>query len=116
MRMAPMDRILELIPEDAKRVGLVGAAVALGAQDLFKNLIAGIFIIGEQRFQTGDWISVDGIVEGTIEFIGLRTTKVRRFDMAPVFVPNSKLADNASSGSAPKAAPRPDKSPPKTFA
>ncbi len=76
-------------------LGLVGAAVALGAQDLFKNLIAGIFIIGEQRFQTGDWISVDGIVEGTIEFIGLRTTKVRRFDMAPVFVPNSKLADNA---------------------
>ena len=76
-------------------LGLVGAAVALGAQDLFKNLIAGIFIIGEQRFQTGDWISVDGVVDGTIEFIGLRTTKVRRFDMAPVFVPNSKLADNA---------------------
>lgn len=76
-------------------LGLVGVAVALGAQDLFKNLIAGIFIIGEQRFQNGDWILVDGIVEGTIEIIGLRTTKVRRFDMAPVFVPNSKLADNA---------------------
>ncbi|WP_210241956.1 mechanosensitive ion channel family protein [Mesorhizobium sp. B2-4-12] len=75
--------------------GLVGVAVALGAQDLFKNLIAGIFIIGEQRFRNGDWILVDGIVEGTVEVIGLRTTKVRRFDMAPVFVPNSKLADNA---------------------
>lgn len=76
-------------------LGLVGVAVALGAQDLFKNLIAGIFIIGEQRFQTRDWIRVDGVVEGTVETIGLRTTKVRRFDMAPVFVPNSKLADNA---------------------
>jgi len=76
-------------------LGLVGVAVALGAQDLFKNLIAGIFIIGEQRFQTRDWILVDGVVEGTVETIGLRTTKVRRFDMAPVFVPNSKLADNA---------------------
>lgn len=76
-------------------LGLVGVAVALGAQDLFKNLIAGIFIIGEQRFQNGDWIAVDGIVEGTIEIIGLRTTKVRRFDLSPVFVPNSKLADNA---------------------
>jgi MscS family membrane protein len=76
-------------------LGLVGVAVALGAQDLFKNLIAGIFIIGEQRFETHDWIRVDGVVEGTVETIGLRTTKVRRFDLAPVFVPNSKLADNA---------------------
>lgn len=76
-------------------LGLVGVAVALGAQDLFKNLIAGIFIIGEQRFETGDWIRVDGVVEGTVETIGLRTTKVRRFDMAPVFVPNAKLADAA---------------------
>jgi MscS family membrane protein len=76
-------------------LGLFGVAVALGAQDLFKNLIAGIFIIGERRFQNGDWILADGVVEGAVETIGLRTTKVRRFDMAPVFVPNSKLADNA---------------------
>lgn len=41
-------------------LGLVGAAVALGAQDLFKNLIAGFFIIGEQRFESGDWIVADG--------------------------------------------------------
>ncbi|WP_251863271.1 mechanosensitive ion channel family protein [Achromobacter sp. Marseille-Q4962] len=76
-------------------LGLVGAAVALGAQDLFKNLIAGVFIIGEQRFESGDWIRVDGVVEGTVEIIGLRATTVRRFDLAPVMVPNSKLADNA---------------------
>ncbi len=50
-------------------LGLVGAAVALGAQDLFKNLIAGIFIIGEQRFENGDWIAVDDVVEGTVETI-----------------------------------------------
>lgn len=75
--------------------GLLGAAVALGAQDLFKNLIAGVFIIGEQRLESGDWIMVDGIAEGTVELIGLRTTKIRRFDMAPLYVPNSKLADNA---------------------
>lgn len=76
-------------------LGLFGVAVALGAQDLFKNLIAGIFIIAEQRFQNGDWILAEGVVEGFVENIGLRTTKVRRFDMAPVYVPNSKLADNA---------------------
>jgi len=76
-------------------LGLFGAAVALGAQDVFKNLIAGIFIIAERRFQTGDWILAENVVEGTVETIGLRTTKVRRFDKAPVYVPNAKLADNA---------------------
>jgi len=49
----------------------------------------------EQRFQNGDWTLADGVVEGFVENIGLRTTKVRRFDKAPVYVPNSQLADNA---------------------
>ncbi|VAV95140.1 Potassium efflux system KefA protein / Small-conductance mechanosensitive channel [hydrothermal vent metagenome] len=76
-------------------LGLFGVAVALGAQDVFKNLIAGLFIIAEKRFHPGDWVLVDGIVEGTVEDIGFRTTTIRRFDKAPVFVPNSALADNA---------------------
>lgn len=76
-------------------LGLFGVALGLGAQDLFKNLIAGMFIIGEKRFKNGDWIQADGVVDGTVENIGLRATKVRRWDMAPVYVPNSKLADNA---------------------
>ena len=76
-------------------LGLFGVAVALGAQDLFKNLIAGLFVIGERRFNEGDWINVDGVVEGTVLAIGFRTTTVRRFDRAPVYVPNSRLADNA---------------------
>jgi MscS family membrane protein len=74
-------------------LGLVGAAVALGAQELFKNLIAGLFVVGEQRFGVGDWVLIDGIGEGVIESIGLRSTVIRRFDQAPLFVPNSKLAD-----------------------
>jgi MscS family membrane protein len=76
-------------------LGLFGVAVALGAQDLFKNLIAGLFVIGERRFHPGDWIHVDGVVEGTVQQIGFRTTTVRRFDRAPVYVPNARLADNA---------------------
>ena len=75
--------------------GLFGVAVALGAQDLFKNLIAGILILGEKRFRKGDWILVDGVVEGTVEAIGFRSTMVRRFDKAPVMVPNAKLSDTA---------------------
>ena len=76
-------------------LGLFGVAVALGAQDLFKNLIAGLFVIGERRFQPGNWIKVEGDVEGTVEDIGFRTTMVRRFDKAPVYVPNARLADTA---------------------
>jgi len=76
-------------------LGLFGVAVALGAQDLFRNLIGGISILIEKRFGIGDWINVDGIVEGTVEKIGFRSTLVRRFDQAPVFVPNQQLSDNA---------------------
>ncbi len=75
-------------------LGLFGVAVALGAQDMFKNLIAGFLILVEKRFKMGDWIRVDGVVEGTVERIGFRSTRVRRFDKAPVQVPNSKLSDN----------------------
>ncbi|MEM7654401.1 MAG: mechanosensitive ion channel family protein [Pseudomonadota bacterium] len=76
-------------------LGLFGVAVALGAQDLFKNLIAGILIIAERRFQPGDWVAVDGVVEGTVEVIGFRSTRIRRFDLSPTFVPNAKLSDSA---------------------
>lgn len=75
--------------------GLFGVAVALGAQDLFKNLIAGILILGERRFRNGDWVRVEGLVEGTVEDIGFRSTVIRRFDMSPVMVPNAQLSDTA---------------------
>lgn len=74
-------------------LGLFGVAVALGAQDLFKNLLDGAIIIAEKRFAPGDSIRVDGVVEGTVEDIGFRSTKVRNLDRAPVYVPNADLAD-----------------------
>ena len=76
-------------------LGLFSVAVALGAQDLFKNLISGILILLEKRFQNGDWIKVENIVEGTVEKIGFRSTLVRRFDSSPVMVPNFNFAENA---------------------
>ncbi|MBE7637943.1 mechanosensitive ion channel [Sneathiella sp. P13V-1] len=75
--------------------GLVGVAVALGAQDLFKNLISGFLILAEKRFHVGDWVLVEGIVEGTVEKIGFRSTMIRRFDKAPTIVPNAVFADKA---------------------
>ena len=76
-------------------LGLFGAAVALGAQDLFKNLIGGLTVIAEKRFHPGEWIKVDGVVEGTVEEIGFRSTRIIRFDKAPVQVPNAQLSDAA---------------------
>ena len=76
-------------------LGLIGVAVALGAQDLFRNLIAGLLILGERRLAHGEWIKIDGGVEGTVEAIGFRSTRVRQFDKAPIYVPNSKLSDTA---------------------
>ena len=76
-------------------LGLFGVAVALGAQDLFKNLISGILVLVERRFQVGDWIYVDGVIEGTVESIGFRSTVVRRFDKSQATIPNFQFAENA---------------------
>jgi MscS family membrane protein len=76
-------------------LGLFGLAAALAAQDLFKNLLSGVLIIAEKRFQIGDWIKADGLVEGTVHSIGFRSTMVCQFDKAMVQVPNAKLADTA---------------------
>ncbi len=55
-------------------LGLFGVAVALGAQDLFKNLISGILVLVEKRFKVGDWILVENIIEGIVEKIGFSET------------------------------------------
>ena len=74
-------------------LGLFSVAVALGAQDLFKNLISGLLIIGENRFQPGDRIEVPGSLHGMVEDIGFRSTLIRMFDTAPMLVPNKDLSD-----------------------
>ena len=76
-------------------LGLFGVAVALGAQDLFKNLISGILVLVERRFQVGDWIFVERVIEGTVESIGFRSTVVRRFDKSLATIPNFQFAENA---------------------
>ena len=58
-------------------LGLFSVAVALGAQDLFKNLISGILIIAENRFQPGDRIEVEGHLHGMVDKIGFRSTVIR---------------------------------------
>ena len=76
-------------------LGLFGVAVALGAQDLFKNLISGILVLVEKRFKMGDWILVEGIIEGIVERIGFRSTVIRKFDRSLAIIPNFQFAENA---------------------
>ena len=76
-------------------LGLFGVAVALGAQDLFKNLISGILVLVEKRFKVGDWIIVENIIEGIVERIGFRSTVVRKFDKSIAIIPNFQFAENA---------------------
>ena len=76
-------------------LGLFGVAVALGAQDLFKNLISGILVLVEKRFKVGDWIYVEEVIEGTVESIGFRSTVVRRFDKSLATIPNFQFAEKA---------------------
>ena len=76
-------------------LGLFGVAVALGAQDLFKNLISGILVLVEKRFKMGDWILVEGTIEGIVEKIGFRSTTIRKFDKSLAIIPNFQFAENA---------------------
>tara|TARA_E500000178_G_C16975871_1_gene733304 strand:- start:394 stop:1485 length:1092 start_codon:yes stop_codon:yes gene_type:complete len=76
-------------------LGLFGVAVALGAQDLFKNLISGILIITERRFNIGDIISVPNQAIGTVEHIGFRSTLIRQFDTSLISLPNYVFSDSS---------------------
>jgi MscS family membrane protein len=75
-------------------LGLFGMAVAFGAQNLISNLFAGFFIFLDHMFEKDNTISTPD-VEGTVEEIGFRTTKIRRFDMALVTIPNARLTGEA---------------------
>lgn len=75
-------------------LGLGGLAFALAAQDTLKNVFGGLVIITEKPFSIGDWIYTPS-VEGTVEDITFRSTKIRTFAQALVTVPNSTLANEA---------------------
>jgi MscS family membrane protein len=72
----------------------VGAlAVALAAQDTFKNLFGSLMIFMDKPFQIGDFIQY-GAVEGTVEEVGFRSTRIRRVDTSVISVPNGNIASD----------------------
>lgn len=75
-------------------LGLGGLAFAFAAKDALADVIGGIVIITEKPFSIGDWIKTPS-VEGTVEDITFRSTRIRRFDQALVTIPNSTLSKEA---------------------
>lgn len=73
-------------------ISIGGLAIALAAQDMLKNLFGSLTIFMDRPFQIGDWINFSG-VDGTVEEVGFRSTRVRTFANSLVYVPNGKLAD-----------------------
>jgi len=74
-------------------LGLGGLAIALAAQDTIRNLLGGVTIFADRPFQVGDWVVVDDI-EGTVEHVGFRSSRVRTFYNSLVTVPNARMVDS----------------------
>lgn len=75
-------------------LGLGGLAFALAAKDTAANLFGSLVIFADRPFQVGDWVEIDKI-EGNIEEIGIRSTRIRTFSQSLVTIPNAKVANTS---------------------
>lgn len=73
-------------------LGIGGIAIALGAQKSLEHFFGSVSIGIDQPFRVGDWVIVDG-VEGEVEAIGLRSTRIRTLERTLVSIPNGRLAE-----------------------
>lgn len=74
--------------------GIGGIAVGFAAKDLLANFFGGLMIYLDRPFSVGEWIrSPDKEIEGTVEDIGWRLTRIRTFDKRPLYIPNSVFAN-----------------------
>lgn len=95
--------ILDMIGINTRSIiataGIGGVAIAFGAQTLVKDIVTGIIIIVDDTYRVGDWIKTAG-VEGTVETLGMRHTKIRDYDGSLHTIPNSQITNvqNLNSG------------------
>lgn len=76
--------------------GIGGIVIGLAAKDLLANFFGGLMIYLDRPFKVGDWVrSPDRDIEGTVEHIGWRLTRIRTFDSRPLYVPNSTFTSIA---------------------
>ena len=75
-------------------LGIGGIAVAMAAKDSIANIFGSLMIIFDKPFRSGDWV-VAGDIEGTVEAVGFRSTKIRTFAKTLITVPNNVIANMA---------------------
>ncbi|MDP6190050.1 MAG: mechanosensitive ion channel family protein [Gammaproteobacteria bacterium] len=74
--------------------GVGGIAIGFAAKDMLANFFGGLMIYMDRQFSVGDWIrSPDKDIEGTVEHIGWRVTRIRTFEMRPLYVPNATFTN-----------------------
>ena len=76
-------------------LGLGGLAFALAAKDTVANFFGSVMIFIDKPFQIGDWIKMSADIEGTVEEVGFRTTRIRTFYNSLITVPNAMVTNQA---------------------
>lgn len=74
-------------------LGLGGLAFALAAKDTVANFFGSVMIFVDKPFQIGDWIKMPGDIEGTVEEVGFRTSRIRTFYNSVITVPNANVTN-----------------------
>lgn len=76
-------------------IGIGGAALALAAKDTLSHFFGSLTLLFDKPFRVGDRIELDGDIDGIVEEIGFRSTKVRNYDRSIVVLPNNDLANKS---------------------
>ncbi|MBT5095065.1 MAG: mechanosensitive ion channel family protein, partial [Halobacteriovoraceae bacterium] len=74
-------------------LGIGGLAFALAAKDTIGNIFGSLTVLLDRPFRIGDWVHIDGTVEGMVEEVGLRSTRIRTFYDSLITLPNGRLTN-----------------------
>ncbi|MDC1175433.1 mechanosensitive ion channel family protein [Bacteriovoracaceae bacterium] len=74
-------------------MGIGGIAFALAAKDTISNIFGSLTVLLDRPFRIGDWVVIDGNIEGTVEEVGLRSCRIRTFYNSQITLPNGKLTN-----------------------
>ncbi len=74
-------------------MGIAGLGVSLAAKDTLSNLFGSLTVLLDRPFRIGDWVLIDGKVEGTVEEVGLRSCRIRTFYNSLITIPNGMLTN-----------------------
>ncbi len=74
-------------------MGIIGLGISLAAKDTLSNLFGSLTVLLDRPFHIGDWVVIDGNIEGVIEEVGLRSCRVRTFYDSLITLPNGRLTN-----------------------